>query len=220
MEVLTCSCQFPSMARTKLTRPPGPWKLTSLLFCILSPIIQAHPLLSLNISLSSEITPQCTNLNIWTNGGSFNPDHCLQALYKIEDTDYKFYQTRDIEFLAQGAKRRTNLNAVRLPRRYTFDSCTIIVAMLSTITEHILPGQVRQADEYGSTDVSRFSYLLSIASWVDGLCVSQQESFGWCATGKHKDIGVFVVGTESRVYRIISRSLLVSNINRGASIGT
>lgn len=214
--VLTCSCQFPHMARTKLTQPPGLVKVTALLCCILSRIIQAHPLL-LNTSLSSELQPHCTNFATWRSGGSFKPDNCLSALEKLEDTDFKTYKSRDIEFLALGAKSRTNLGTVRLPRSYTIHDCTIIVAMLSTITEHILPGQVRQVDEYGSTDVSKFSYLWSVAAWVDGNCVSKEGSLGWCATGRHSNIGVFVVGTESKVHRMISRGLLVSNTTQGTT---
>ncbi|KAI4267735.1 MAG: hypothetical protein L6R38_008123 [Xanthoria sp. 2 TBL-2021] len=204
------------MARTYLMQPLGPCKFAILLYCVFVSVTQAHPLF-LNTTLSDELHPQCTDSNDWMNGGFFNPNHCLDALGKLEHTDLKLYKSRDIEFLAPGAKSRTNLDTVRLPRRYTSESCTIIIAMLSTITEHFLPGQVRQADEYGNTDRSKFSYLWSIAAWLDGTCVSKASMLGWCATGTHSNIGVFVVGTKSKVNTIISSGLLLGNTNRSAN---
>ncbi|CAL8577468.1 hypothetical protein XPA_003296 [Xanthoria parietina] len=202
------------MARTYLMPPSGSLRLT-LFYCAFVFVTQAHPAF-LNTTLSDELHPQCTDSNDWMNAGYFNPNHCLDALNKLEDTDFKLYKSRDIEFLAPGAKSRTDLDTVRLPRRYTSEGCTIIIAMLSTITENFLPGQVRQADEYSHTDRSKFSYLWSIAAWVDGSCVSKASMLGWCATGAHSSIGIFTVGTKSKVNRIISSGLLLGNTNRSA----
>ncbi|KAI4195047.1 MAG: hypothetical protein LQ350_007429 [Teloschistes chrysophthalmus] len=198
------------MAGTKFTQPLGLLKSTALLYCILSQIIQAHPLF-LNTSLSSELQPHCTNYATWMNGGSFNPNDCLLALEKLEDSDFKIYKSRDIEFLARGAKSRTNLGTVRLPRSYTKGSCTIIFAMLGTITEHILPGQVRDADEYGSTDVSKFSYLWSVSAWVDGNCIAKEGRLGWCATGRYSNIGVFTFIVMTSESSDSQRSVISSN---------
>lgn len=176
--------------------------LTTIIHCVFLSLTHAHPLF-LNTSLSSELAPQCTNSKMWIDGRSFDPNHCFAALNKLEETDFRLYKSRDVEFLALGAKPQTKLDAVRLPRIYTSESCTIIVAMLVTIKDHFLPGQVRQADEYGTTDMSKFSYLWSIAAWIDGACVDKATNLGWCATGTHSDIGVFVVGTGSKVSRMI-----------------
>ena len=91
--------------------------------------------------------------------------------------------------------------------------------MLSTIHEHILPGQERQVDEYDATDQSKFSFLYSIASWIDKSCVSKAARLGWCATGANLDIGVFVVGTNSKVYHVLTRGLLAGGIDRNAGLG-
>lgn len=157
-----------------------------------------------------------TLARIWTKG-FFNPNHCLDALTKFEHTDFKLYKFRDFEFLAPGTKSRTNLDTVRLPRRYTSESCTILIAMLSTIHEHFLPGQIKQAEEYGNTDVSKFSFLFSVAAWVNSGCVSKAAMLGWCATGLHSDIGVFMVRIKSNVHRIVSGGLLLCNTDRSSS---
>ncbi|KAL9631258.1 MAG: hypothetical protein Q9204_004311 [Flavoplaca sp. TL-2023a] len=199
------------------TQPLWPWHLTILLCCIIfSSLTQAHPL-SLNTSLSSELIPQCTSSVDWMNDRYFNPNHCLDALYKLENTDLRVYKSRDIEFLALGAKPRTTLPGIRLPRRYTSEGCTIVIAMLSTITENFLPAQEKQVDEYAITDVSKFSYLWSIAAWIDGKCVSHASSLGWCATGLQQSIGVIMLGTQSKANGFIPGGPTLNNLNRNAS---
>ena len=197
-------------------QPSWSWHLSLLLYCIFSSIIEAHPL-SLNTSLSAELNPQCTDSVDWMNDRYFNPNQCLEALNKLENTDLRVYKSQDIEFLAIGAKPRTNLPGVRLPRRYVSQGCTIVIAMLSTITENFLPGQEKQVDEYAITDVSKFSYLWSIAAWIDGTCVSKASSLGWCATGSQESIGVFTVGTQSKANRDIPSGPTLSSLNRDGS---
>ncbi|KAL8906906.1 MAG: hypothetical protein Q9171_006074 [Xanthocarpia ochracea] len=202
------------MAKSNLIPQIAYWKFNALLYSIIISNTLARPL-SYNASFSDELKPHCTDSTDWT-AAFYNPNHCLDALQKLEDTDYKVHQSRDLEFLAPGAKSRTSLSAVRLPRKYTSGTCTIIIAMLSTIVEDILPGQVHQAQEYGTTDVSKFSYLWSIAAWVDRHCVNKNSYLGWCATGRNGDIGVFTVATKSEMNRILSSVLLLGNTSRSA----
>lgn len=204
------------MARSTTLESRAFLVLTTIIHCVFLSLTHAYPSF-LNTSLSSELAPQCINSKMWMDGGSFDPSHCYAALNKLEDTDFRLYKSRDIEFLAPGAIPQTKLDAVRLPRIYTSESCTIIVAMLGTIKEHFLPGQVRQAEEYGTTDLSKFSYLWSIAAWIDGSCVAKEAYLGWCATGTHSDIGVFVVGTESKVSRMILGGPRIASIDQDAS---
>ncbi|KAL8999569.1 MAG: hypothetical protein Q9169_001658 [Polycauliona sp. 2 TL-2023] len=206
------------IAPTDLMQPSSaPWKLTALLYSIFAILTQAHPS-SLNTTLSAELNPQCTNSIAWMKNGYFSPNDCLLALEKLEDTDFKIYKTRNIEFLAPGAVPKTKLPAVRLPRRYEAGSCSIVIAMLITITEDFLPGQERQVDEYAATDVSKFSYLWSIAGWIDGTCVSKASRLGWCATGMRSSIGVFAVGTDSKANGLIPGRALVGNMDPSASV--
>ncbi|KAL8779912.1 MAG: hypothetical protein Q9213_006709 [Squamulea squamosa] len=197
------------------SRPLAYSEVTALLLLILVSVSIANPL-SFNASLSEETQPHCADDNDW-NGGVVNPKDCLEALIKLESTDVKVYRTRDFEFLAPGARSRTSLDTIRLPRKYEVRTCTIVIAMLSSIAEDVLPGQERQVYEYGNTDKSKFSYLWSIAGWVDGACVVHKK-LGWCATGINSNIGVFVVGTRSRMNRILSRIQLLDNSNQGAAI--
>lgn len=215
-KALNCSCHFPSMAILDPTQPLWPWHLTFLLCCIFSSLTRAHPLY-FNTTPSAELNPQCTNSVDWMNDRYFNPNHCLDALHKLEETDLRIYKSRDIEFLALGAKPRTKLPGIRLPRRYTSEGCTIVIAMLSTITENFLPAQEKQVDEYAITDVSKFSYLWSIAAWIDGKCVTKDLSLGWCATGLQESIGVITVGTRSKAIGFIPGGPTLSNLNRNSS---
>lgn len=191
------------------------WRFTAAIWLFLSSVNTAFPTTYNNNSLSSEAEPMCTKDTNWLNN-FFDPNHCLDALYKLEDTDLQHYKTRDFEFLAPGAEARTRLNTIRLPRKYREKSCTIIFAMMSTLSEYPLPGQTRRISSYRKTDESKFSYLWSVAAWVDSACVDKGHSLGWCTTGSNLDIGVFFVATNSDIDKYITRTLFVANGNRTA----
>ena len=196
--------------------PFARWKVNAFCFLFLISTIQAHPRFR-NLSAADEDHPMCTDSPDWT-AGVFSSNDCLDALYKLEDTDYKIYRSRNFEFLAPGANRRTSLDAVRLPLRYTAGSCTLLITMLSGLPEHSLPGQMRDRGEYGKTDRSKFSYLWSVAAWVDGNCIAMNSMMGWCATGGNFDIGVFFASTKSKFNKEVDSGRLKSNSSGNASV--
>ena len=148
---------------------------------------------------------------------SWDPNDCLNALYKLEETDLRVYRSHDFEFLAIGATGETKHDKIRLPRKYTVDTCTLVIAMLSDFTEYSLPGQIRERKEYERSDVSKFSYLWSVAAWVDGHCPGARNPlFGWCATGEKFDIGVFFVATVSKFNKEVSVGLARGNTSQGS----
>ena len=88
--------------------------------------------------------------------------------------------------------------------------------MLSDFGDHSLPGQIRTRKEYRTSEVSKFSYLLSVAAWVDSQCVDgKKPRMGWCATGERFDIGVFFAATASRFNKEVSPRLARGNSSQG-----
>ena len=184
--------------------------LDALLILCISLAINAIPK-SHNISGSSEGHPMCNDFMSWTTKG-YDPNDCLKSLERLEDTDYRFYRSQDFEFLAIGATGKTKYQKVRLPRKYSVGTCTLIIAMLSDFGDHTLPGQIRGRKEYGISEVSKFSYLRSVAAWVDSQCIDNERSrLGWCATGERFDIGVFFVATASKFNKEVSRRFAGGN---------
>ncbi|KAL8681470.1 MAG: hypothetical protein Q9186_002416 [Xanthomendoza sp. 1 TL-2023] len=193
------------------------WSLIAAICLFLTSLSIAIPTRSNTSLFADETRPICTGDNNWSKG-RYDPNDCLQALFKLENTDFKHYRSRDFEFLVPGAKPRTKLDAIRLPRKYTFHTCTLVFAMMSSFSEYPLPGQSRRPMSYGGTDISKFSYLWSIAAWVDAHCIAKSKLLGWCTTGSDFDIGVFIVGTNSEIYQHIMKDLVLTNSSRSGAI--
>ena len=184
--------------------------IEALLILCIALHINAFPKLH-NLTAKSETHPICTETIGWTSK-SFDPNDCPKSLWKLEDTDLHFYRSRDFEFLGIGATGTTKLEKLRLPHKYTVGTCTLVFAMLSDFTDFSLPGQIRARKDYGHSEISKFSYLWSVASWVDGHCVgAKRPRLGWCATGENFNIGVFFVATESKFDKEVSRVLAREN---------
>ena len=193
-----------SMASHCLASSVALWKLIAILCLPFEIFIAAHPTTH-NLSGSGEDQPMCGNYPSWVGAtGLLNPNDCLDALHRLENSDRRFFRTLDFEFMAPGATPRTNLPKMKTPRKYVHDSCTLVIAMLSTFPQSSLPGQGTRRLPYASTDTSRFSYLWSIAAWVDADCLSKNQMLGWCATGESLDIGVFVWATGSEMNKRIN----------------
>lgn len=186
-----------------------------LILCLTSPI-NAFPKLQ-NLTTATETHPICTGAMSWTSK-SYDPNDCLKSLEKLEDTDLRIFRSRDFEFLAMGATGQTKYDNVRLPRKYTVETCTLIIAMLSDFSDYSLPGQIRVRKEYEHNEVSRFSYLWSVAAWVDRHCVDGKDPrLGWCATGEKFNIGVFFVATKSKFNKEVSMRLARGNASQNTS---
>ena len=199
-----------------LSRFLSRWKCQVTLWVIFTLSVAAIPP-SYSIIRSDEHHPMCTNGFDWA-GAMYDPNDCLRAVERLEDTDLKFFKSIELEFLAPGATRTSSLPTIRTPRKYTVDSCTLVIAMLSTLPPLSLPGQTRRRQPYAPSDTSRFSYIRSISSWVDRTCIEKSEKLGWCATGENYDIGVFLWSTASIMDKKIinSNNIHYKNISRGS----
>ena len=203
------------MVNIYLSRLVSTWNCPAALWLFLALSVAAFPTSS-GLIRSSENHPMCTNDYDWT-GAAYDPNDCLSAVERLENTDLKVFKSIEFEFLAPGATRRSSLPTIRTPRRYTVNSCTLVIAMLSTLPPWSLPGHERPRQPYAPSDTSRFSYLRSISSWVDKTCLEGDKMLGWCATGKNFDIGVFIWSTASAMNKEIlsSNSSQYENISGG-----
>ena len=159
-----------------------------------------------------EHKPLCTARYEWT-GKSYDPNDCLRALHHFEDTDFQYYKGREFEFLTYGAIPKSNLPRIRLPRKYTVGSCEIVIAMIGSFAPGLLPGQTFRSEPYQQTDISRFSYLWSVAAWLDATCLEKIKHLGWIATGENYDIGVFVWATGSTMNKAVMRNAIYRHGN-------
>ena len=193
------------------------WRLNATIFLLLASLIGALPKTH-NLTID-EAHPMCTDSTGFT-GRVYYPDDCLAALHKLESTDLFVYRARDFEFLTTDAEPTTDLDNIRLPRKYTVGTCTLVIAMLSTFPQFSLPGQVRLKKDYGTSERSKFSYLWSVAAWVDRSCLANKlPLLGWCATGARLDIGVFMVATGSNIDGWMGRSRVRGNSSSSLSPG-
>ena len=197
-------CVLGVMVNFYLPTPVSSWNCLASLWLFLALSVAAVPT-SYSLIRSGEDHPICTKDYDWT-GAMYDPNDCWSAVERLEKTDLKFFKSIELEFLAPGATRRTSLPTIRTPRKYTVDSCTLVIAMLSTLPPWSLPGQKRRRQPYAPSDTSRFSYLRSISSWVDGTCLEDSLMLGWCATGENYDIGVFLWSTASAMNKGITSS--------------
>ena len=183
-------------------------------------LITAYPT-STNLSTSGETYPMCTTRLEWLTR-SYDPNDCVEALYRLEDTDYKQRKALDIDFLAPGAAPSTfdHIHYVRTPLRYTVRSCTLVIAMLSTFPAMSLPHQVERRTPYAERDRSKFTHIRSVASWVDSICIGHGGALGWCATGANHDIGVLFVATDSNMNREIQNTILKWNSSHNANLNS
>ena len=209
-------CVLSVMLTIYLSRLVSRWNCQVTFWLFLALSVAAIPT-SYNIIRSDEHHPMCTNDYDWT-GAMYDPNDCLSAVQRLENTDLKFFKTIELEFLAPGATRTSSLPTIRTPRKYTVGSCTLVIAMLSTLPPWSLPGQRRRRQPYAPSDTSRFSYIRSISSWVDRTCLEEGKQLGWCATGENYDIGVFIWSTASTMNKevISSNNIYYKNISTGS----
>ena len=205
------------MVNLNLSTPLSSWNRRALLWLFLTLSVAAIPT-SYSLIRSGDDRPMCTNDYDWT-GARYDPNDCLSAVERLEKTDLKFFKSIELEFLAPGATRRSSLPTIRTPRKYTVGSCTLVIAMLSTLPPWSLPGERKRRQPYAPSDKSRFSYLRSVSSWVDGTCLEGEHMLGWCATGENFDIGVFLWSTASLMNKetITSNNSYYKLINGGSN---
>ena len=147
--------------------------------------------------------PYCTDSLDWY-GGNYVEEDCVDAISRLQHTDYLQHGRRNFEFLAPGAKPAYGLPAFQTPKRYTARSCTLVIAMLTTFTPGLLPDEPPRLPQ-GMSDVTSFANLWTAARTIDHSCIGTHGSFGWAIEGRvNHGIGVFLWGTASAMNKLVS----------------
>ena len=160
---------------------------------------RTHPKLA-NLTLQGHA--HCADSIDWTGNGYFEGD-CVDAIAKLQHTDFAEHGEIAFEFLAPGARPVYGFPPVQTPRRYRHASCTVVIAMLNTFQPGLLPEEPPRLP-YGYSDVASFADLWSAVRAVDHLCVGTHESLGWAMEGKiNHGIGIFLWSTASTMNRYV-----------------
>ncbi|KAL8685692.1 MAG: hypothetical protein Q9218_007598 [Villophora microphyllina] len=147
----------------------------------------------------------CVRLGTWQQS-LIKYNDCLLALELFRQAEAQKVGSQRFEFHVPNARLRSGLLPQVTPRGYTSRTCTIIVAMLSTIPRTMLPpGIVRKP--YPQSDAATYDELRGAAREIVQDCVKggiPRPLAGWQTKG-HWDgaIGVWVWQTGSDMDRMI-----------------
>ena len=174
-------------------------------------LAQTAPLNSQNHHRTRNLTyywqPHCTDSIDWF-GTSYLEEDCVDAIARLQHTDYIDYGQRTFEFLAPGARAVYGLPAFQTPKRYTARSCTVVIAMLATFAPGLIPDEPPRLP-YGLSDITSFATIWSAARAVDHLCIGVHGRLGWVMAGRvNHGIGVFVWATKSAMNRLLQEDRL------------
>lgn len=169
-------------------------------------LIQTAPLSSQNHHRAKNLTynwqPHCTDSLDWF-GASYLEEDCVDAIARLQHTDYIDHGQKTFEFLAPGASAVYGLPAFQTPKRYTARSCTVVIAMLATFTPGLIPDEPPRLP-HGTSDVTSFASIWSAARAVGHLCSGTHGRLGWAMAGRvNHGIGVFVWATKSAMNRLV-----------------
>lgn len=149
----------------------------------------------------------CTDSRDWIGQGYFEAD-CVDAIAKLQHTDFSRHGEIAYEFLAPGARPVYGFPAVQTPKRYRSASCTVVIAMLKTFQPGLLPDEPPRLP-YGYSDVTSFAELWSAVRAIDHLCVGPHRGLGWAMEGHiNHAIGIFLLSTASNMNRDVPGRLL------------
>lgn len=148
--------------------------------------------------------PICTTSDRWLTL-MFDKEDCEQAAIDFAITDRAEYGDRMYEFLDDGTPQTTRFGRVVIPRRYTYGTCTIVVAMLRSVPNPTsLPGD--PSGPFENTDVLSFNAIYDSIRRILHDCETTHTFMGrtgWDRLGRHGSVGVFVLGTRSQMNRSI-----------------
>ena len=184
---------------------------------IIRRVIALIVLLILNItsaiSLSSILQPknqtasstQCVGSPHWVGSGIIH-EHCLEAIAFFhraltqKDTDQLF------EFRSHSIPPHYGIPSILTPSKYTFRSCAVVIATLSSIpAPYLPPGADRWP--YPPSDVENLTTFYSAVMRVEGVCIRYAPHLsegGWLPAGqKNQALGLFIWSRNSFMNRLV-----------------
>lgn len=143
---------------------------------------------------------QCTDSRDW-GSPTLDPIDCLVALDLLNIIAAREDPSEKKEFISHDvAHKRTTCPLEWIPWRIQFGTCTIDINLLSSIGEP-LPGE--PSPPFPPTDVTTWQLISEAVSKVLRECRTPRPHAGWIAVGEERGLGVFVLGVDSRVDRLI-----------------
>ncbi|KAL6720329.1 hypothetical protein ACLMJK_002250 [Lecanora helva] len=171
-------------------------------------------------------TDHCDTSGHWE-AYAFLVEDCFAAIQQLYIHDTLRHADETFEFLARGARPRTQYPKVRLPGIYQISSCTLAIVMLDDFKPSALPGGASFTT--GASDTASFGSIWKAAKRVEDQCLLASRKPGWQPVGTKSAIGVFLWATDSDINHQVTGflegisgppSLSVNNAsNRGLSEG-
>lgn len=150
------------------------------LFSLLSllPVISAY-LVSGSPTSASTLLPvddtfsayHCTDSQTWS-GPSFFPRDCATALARFCVSELQVHEDVVFEFLAVGGRAQSGYASQETPRKYTYGTCTMAIAMLVAFFPEELPG-VSPSRVFGLMDVATYNDVWNAVRRVMDNCISK-----------------------------------------------
>lgn len=168
---------------------------------------------------SNELDTYCTRYPAWLSP-SFAREDCLEAIERLQYSDYATYTNRRLEFSNRETQRTTRFPKIDTPRRYTISTCTIFVAMLWDFPDQPplppLPGAASHPGPFEKSQVTSFKALYLTAKAVVLNCYGLPHTpVGWqpAGLGEKLNIGVFVMATDS----LLAQNIAAVNYEEAAT---
>ena len=141
--------------------------------------------------------PQCTSSHDWRMP-SFSRD-CSQALEHFRTTEVTRYGSAHFDFHKAGVPYPVTHPSQMTPRRYTYNKCTIGIAMIQDVAPDLLPTPVPEPPPgwWPTNDVANYIELYAGLELVLRSCSESSAPAGWVRAGLYGGIGLFMFATDS-----------------------
>ena len=176
-------------------------------FLIIFPLLFVHAIRATPAGPPARLpsVKPCVASPDWVVSSHLNPSHCIEALELFRRAEILKDGSQRLEFFAPGGHPASRLLARTTPRKYSFSSCTIGIAMFASVPPWLLPPTIERR-RFAPTDVASFDELYEAARQIVTTCVQyrgRKPLAGWQEMGRlGRAIGVFVWESGSPIDRI------------------
>ena len=147
--------------------------------------------------------PHCAKAPEWSTS-DFSANDCIAAADRFIYTDLARHGFTRYEFHTKASRPSTRFPDMVAPRRYTIGTCTVIIAMLSSVPDEPpfppLPGD--PSGPFQNNDIFSFREVFDALRRI-GVACEETKSRGWEAVGQDRSAGVFLMATRSELSRNI-----------------
>lgn len=165
----------------------------------------AIPLNPIFVAENLTATTQCVTSPHWVGKGIIH-EHCLEAISFFQRALTQKVPDQLFEFRSYSIPPHYGLPSIVTPSKYTFRSCAIVIATLSSIpAAYLPPGADRRP--YPPSDIETFATLQSAILRIEGVCMRYAPALaggGWLPVGqKNQALGLFIWSRDSLMNRVV-----------------